>query len=74
MVPLQVASGHRPGLESRVTVWTRSAGVTFRVQDLDDGPILLPREGLFVARAGRGDVARDFVGNSRRRTSRVSAR
>ena len=60
-VPLLCASGGRPGLDSRVTVWTGKNGFTFRVQDLETGPILVPEHGVFVAKAGSGKTARQFA-------------
>ena len=60
VVPVLYASGNRPGLDSRVTVWMRTTGFTFRVSDLENGSILLPRHGVFVTRAGSGQTARQF--------------
>lgn len=70
VVPLRIASGNRPGHESRVTVWTKDGGFTFRVRDLENGPILIPREGVFVTAAGRGETARQFA----RKTSEKALR
>lgn len=50
----------RPALDSQVTVWTATTGFTFRVRDLDDGPILTPQHGVYIAKAG-GKPARQFV-------------
>jgi hypothetical protein len=61
VVPLLYAAGSRPGLDSRVTVWTKTAGVTFSVHDLERGPLLIPEPGFFVTRAGSGDTARQFA-------------
>jgi hypothetical protein len=58
LVPLLYASGARPGLDSRVTVWTQSGGFTFRVSDLENGPILLPEHGVFITKAGSGQTGR----------------
>jgi hypothetical protein len=55
------APNARSGLDSRVTVWIGSEGTTFSVKDLDRGPILLRRQGLYVTKAG-GPTARQFVG------------
>ena len=51
-----------PALDSRVTVWTKTAGFTFRVGDLENGPILIPEHGVFVTKAGSGKTARQFAG------------
>jgi hypothetical protein len=61
VVPVLYAPSSRPGLDSRITVWTNSTGVTIRVRDLEDGPILIPEHGLFLTRAGRGETARQFA-------------
>ena len=61
VVPLLYAPDSRPGLDSRVTVWTKTAGFTFRVRDLENGPILIPEHGVFVTKAGSGQTARQFA-------------
>ncbi|MFH1744303.1 MAG: hypothetical protein ABIH23_35320, partial [bacterium] len=61
VVPLLYASGGRPALDSRVTVWTGTSGFTFRVCDLENGPILIPEHGVFVTKAGSGKTARRFA-------------
>ena len=61
VVPLLYAPGSRPGLDSRVTVWTKTAGFTFRLRDLENGPILIPEHGVFVTKAGSGKTARQFA-------------
>jgi len=50
-----------PGLDSRVTLWTDAGDVTFSVKDLESGPIYLPRQGLFIARAGSGETGAEFA-------------
>lgn len=61
-VPLLYAPSARPGLDSRVTVWTtKTDGFTFRVSDLEKGPILIPERGVFVTKAGSGKNARQFA-------------
>lgn len=50
-----------PTLDSRVTVWTKTGGVTFRPVDVEKGPVLIPEHGIFVARAGSGKTARQFM-------------
>jgi hypothetical protein len=54
VVSLLYAPAARPGLDSRVTLWSSAGGVTFSVKDLDTGPILIPRAGLFICKAGGG--------------------
>ena len=60
-VPLLYAPGARPGLDSRVTVWTGTAGFTFRPCDLENGPILIPEHGVFITKVGGGKTARQFA-------------
>ena len=62
VVPVLYAPNSRPGLDSRVTVWTKTAGFTLRLRDLEDGPILIPEHGVFVTKAGSGKTARQFAG------------
>jgi hypothetical protein len=50
-----------PTLDSRVTVWTKNGGCTFRPVDVEKGPVLIPEHGLFVAKAGSGKTARQFM-------------
>jgi hypothetical protein len=59
-VPVLYAPDSRPGLDSRVTIWTKKGGFTFRVADLDKGPIYVPDRGFYVTRAG-GQTAREFA-------------
>lgn len=59
-VPLLYTSETRPGLDSRVTVRTKKAGFTFSIKDLENGPILIPEHGVFIAKAGSGKTARQF--------------
>jgi hypothetical protein len=61
VVPLLFASSGQPALDSRVTIWTESAGLTFRVSDLENGPILVPEHGVFISKSGSGKTARQFV-------------
>lgn len=61
VVPLLYAPDSRPGLDSRVTVWNKNGGCTFRVSDLENGPILIPEHGVFVAKVGSGTTARRFA-------------
>jgi hypothetical protein len=62
VVPLLYAPGGRPGLDSRITVRSGNAGFTFRISDLENGPILIPEHGVFVTKAGSGQTARRFAG------------
>jgi hypothetical protein len=50
-----------PTLDSRVTIWTKSGGVTFRPVDVEKGPVLIPEHGLFIVQAGSGTTARQFA-------------
>ena len=61
VVPLLYAPKSRPGLDSRITVCSKTTGFTFRVSDLDNGPILIPEQGVFVTKAGSGQTARQFT-------------
>jgi hypothetical protein len=60
-VPLVYAPSIRPGLDSRLTIWTGSRGFTFSIKDLERGPVLIPQQGVFVSRAGSGQTARQFA-------------
>jgi hypothetical protein len=65
-VPLVYAPEARSGLDSRITLWLKDAtnqetGVTIRLSDLEKGPVLLPRHGLFVAKAGSGKTGKAFA-------------
>ncbi len=51
----------KPTLDSRVTLWTRKGGVTFRPVDVEKGPVLIPEHGLFITKAGSGKTARQFT-------------
>jgi hypothetical protein len=62
VIPVLYAPSSRPGLDSRVTVWTKAAGFTFRISDLENGSILIPEYGVFVTKAGSGQTARQFAG------------
>ncbi len=50
-----------PCLDSRVTLWTKTGGVTFRPADVEKGPVLIPEHGLFIVKAGSGTTARQFA-------------
>ena len=60
VVPLLYTPGGQPALDSRITVWTKTSGFTFRVRDLENGPILIPEHGVFITKAGSGKTAREF--------------
>jgi len=61
VVPMLCATGSVPGLDSRLTVWTGSEGFTIRLSELQNGPILIPEQGLFFTRAGSGETARQYA-------------
>ena len=61
VIPLLYAPDSRPGLDSRITVWGKKTGFTFRISDLDKGPIYIPEHGVFITKAGSGQTARQFV-------------
>ncbi|OHB82839.1 MAG: hypothetical protein A2V98_17220 [Planctomycetes bacterium RBG_16_64_12] len=61
VVPLLYAPSGRPALDSRITVWTKMSGFTFRPGDLENGPILIPEHGVFVTKVGSGKTARQFA-------------
>ena len=61
VVPLLYAPNSRPGLDSRITVWSGKTGFTFRISDLDNGPVYMPEHGVFVTKAGSGQTARQFT-------------
>ncbi len=48
-------------LDSRITIWTQSTGFTFRITDLEKGPIYIPRHDVLVMKAGTGISAKQFV-------------
>lgn len=60
VVPVLYASKNLPGLDSRITVRTKKSGFTFRISDLENGPILIPEHGVFITKAGSGKTARQF--------------
>jgi hypothetical protein len=61
VVPLLYAPNSRLGLDSRITVWSGKTGFTFRISDLDDGPIYIPEHGVFITKAGSGQTGRQFA-------------
>ncbi len=61
VIPLLYASKRRPGLDSRITVWTEASGFTFSIKDLENGPILIPVHGVFVTKASSEQTARRFT-------------
>ncbi|MHB0997634.1 MAG: hypothetical protein ACYC27_00190 [Armatimonadota bacterium] len=61
MVPILYAPDIRPGLDSRITIWSKTASFTFSIKDLDKGPILIPEHGIFITKAGSGQTARRFA-------------
>ena len=61
VVPLLIAPDSAPGLDSRITIWTKESGFTISLKDLAGGPIFLPEKGVFVTKAGSGRTARQFA-------------
>jgi hypothetical protein len=61
ILPLLYTPDGQPALDSRVTVRTKTSGFTFRVNDLEKGPILIPEYGVFITKAGSGQTARQFA-------------
>jgi len=61
VVPLVYAPDSRLGLDSRITIWTKKTGITISLRDLENGPILIPEQGVFVAKAGCGTSAKEFA-------------
>ena len=61
VVPLLYAPNSRTALDTRVTLWTKTTGFTFRPVDLENGPILIPEHRVFITKAGSGKTARQFV-------------
>lgn len=61
VIPLLYAPDSCPGLDSRITVWNKKSGFTFRISDLDKGPIYIPEQGVFISKAGSGQNARQFT-------------
>jgi hypothetical protein len=61
VVPLLYAPDSRPGLDSRVTVWSKKGGFTIRLSDLDRGPIYIPEQGIFVKKSAGGPTAQQFI-------------
>ncbi|MHB1456917.1 MAG: hypothetical protein ACYC0V_08395 [Armatimonadota bacterium] len=61
VIPLLYAPDSTPGLDSRVTVWTAKSGFTFRISDLDKGPIFIPGQGVFITKSGSGQTGRRFA-------------
>jgi len=55
-VPLLYAPSLHPGLESKLTLRSRSGGFTFSIKDLEKGPILIPEQGVFISKAGSGST------------------
>jgi hypothetical protein len=60
-VPVLYAPDARLGLDSRITLWSENHGFTFSLKDLDKGPIYVPREGVFIAKARSGTTAAEFL-------------
>ena len=74
VVPVLYAPDSRPGLDSRVTVWTKTGGFTFRISDLDNGSILIPATAFSSRRPAADKRPGNSPRNWRPRTSRAFAR
>jgi len=61
VVTLLWAPDARPGFDSRLTLRLQPEAVTFAVRDLQSGPILLPRHGLYIAWAEETRTAAQFA-------------
>ena len=61
-----------PCLDSRVTLGTKTGGVTFRPVDVEKGPVLIPEHGLLIVKAGSGTAARQFAAELANVTRSVS--
>lgn len=61
IVPALYAPDSCPGLDSRVTVWTKTGGFTFRISELEKGSMLIPGAGVFVTKVGSGQNARTYA-------------
>jgi len=62
-----------PTLDSRVTLWTKTGGVTFRPIDVEKGPILIPSAASSSAGPAAGRQPAGSRRNWRPGTSRASA-
>jgi hypothetical protein len=60
VVPVYHTDAARGPDRTFITVQTASGGFTFQPQDLDQGPILAPEYGFFVAKAAGAATARAF--------------
>jgi hypothetical protein len=58
---LLYAPDSRIGLDSRVTVWSKNDGFTFRITDLEKEPIYIPEQGVFITKADSGQTGAQFV-------------
>ena len=56
--------GERPRvspLDTRITLWTKGGNLTFVLDDVNFGPVLVPGLGMLVAKAGGNKTARQFA-------------
>ena len=60
-VPILWSAKNAPFFDTLCTVRTATGGCTFRLGDLNQGPILIPEQGLFVTKVGSGATARSFI-------------
>jgi len=66
-VPILYCAKNAPFFDTLCTIRTATGGCTFRLSDLQQGPILIPEHGLFVAKAGSGATARTFIADLARK-------
>jgi len=59
-VPILYSAKNAPFLDTLCTVRTSTGGCTFRLSNLNKGPILIPEHGLFVSKVGSDVTARSF--------------
>lgn len=61
IVPLIYAPESSPGLDSRVTVRTNKSGFTFKITDLDKGPIYIPLHNVFIKKANNRQTVKSYI-------------
>jgi hypothetical protein len=61
-VPLLYTSGDDLALDTRITVWSGTNGFSFRPRELENRPMLIAHQGVFVTRkTAGGQTAREFA-------------
>lgn len=58
---LLYAPDSRIGLDSRITVWSKSTGFTFRISDVEQAPVYIPEHGVIITKAGSGVTGQTFL-------------